>query len=194
MNNIHPGEIGFDFDGVIANTAESFVKIAAEQYGCHFQLTDITDFDVENCINIPGETVYKIFMDIMVDSLATDVQPMPGAVQTISEITASQPVTIITARSMLEPVRDWFTHYFNDSKINERINLIAMGNHDNKVHYAQEQKLNYFIDDRAETCLQLARANFRPIVFNQPWNSGRHNLPSVSSWQDIRQLLKLNGE
>ena len=193
MNNIHPKEIGFDFDGVIANTGESFVKIATKEYGYNFQLSDITQFDVEDCIDIPVDTVYKIFMDIMEDSLATDVKPMPGAIETISEITSCHPITVITARSLLDPVRDWFDHHFA-GKINERIKLTAMGDHNDKVRYAREQKLNYFVDDRAETCLQFAEANFQPILFNQPWNQGQHDFPTVSNWHDIRKLLSLTGE
>ena len=45
---LHPAEIGFDFDGVIADTVEAFIRIACEQYGhCGIRPEDITHFLVE---------------------------------------------------------------------------------------------------------------------------------------------------
>ena len=42
---IHPAEIGFDFDGVIADTVEAFIRIACEQYAhCGIRPEDITRF------------------------------------------------------------------------------------------------------------------------------------------------------
>lgn len=193
MRAISPHEIGFDFDGVIANTGEAFIRMAEEHYNITVALEEITHFDIENCINMPVEIVDDIFMKIMKDSLQTGLSPMKGAVQTINEITSSHTMTVITARSMLEPVQDWFNYHLQPLAT-KKIHLVAMGDHNDKVRYAKEHNLQYFVDDRAETCEQFAKAEFQPIVFNQPWNRGRHNLPTVSDWNEIRQLLKLNGE
>lgn len=192
MHEISPDEIGFDFDGVIANTGETFIRMAEEQHNFSLTLEEITHFDVENCINMPVEIVDEIFMEIMKDSITVGLSPMHGAVQTINEITASHKMTVITARAMLAPVENWFAHHLQPQAA-EKITLVAMGDHNDKVRYAREHKLTYFVDDRAETCMQLAEAQFQPIVFEQPWNRGRHHFPTVSNWADIRQLLKLNG-
>ena len=48
---IRPDEIGFDFDGVIADTVEAFLRIACEQHGhCGLRPEDVTDFSVEQCL------------------------------------------------------------------------------------------------------------------------------------------------
>jgi uncharacterized protein len=182
-------EIGFDLDGVIADTGEAFIRLACEEHAfCSFTLKDITSFQVEDCLNIPTPIVETIFDAILRNSLATGLQPMQGAVEVITEMTASAPVTIITARSLHQPVEDWLHHFFS-AQACAHIRLVAMGHHDDKARYIHEHKLRYFIDDRVETCLHLANVAITPLVFSQPWNQGKHNLQSVESWQEIQAML-----
>jgi uncharacterized HAD superfamily protein len=182
-------QIGFDFDGVIADTAEAFIRLACSEYGyCGFSSEDITNFELENCLDIPRELVEQIFTDILTDSIATALQPMPGAVQCLEHFTASSPVTIITARPISEPVFDWLDKFFTGSG-REKLKVVATGDHNDKVRYIHEHGLKYFIDDRAETCIQLAREAITPFVFTQPWNRDRHSLRTVADWDEIRALV-----
>jgi uncharacterized protein len=186
---IDSGEIGFDLDGVIADTAGAFIRLACEEHEfCSFTLEDITSFQVEDCLSIPAGVVETIFDAILRDSLGTGLQPMEGAVQVISDMACAAPVTIITARSLHQPVQDWLEHFFPAATC-ANIRLVAMGHHDDKARYIHEHKLRYFVDDRIETCLQLAEVAITPLVFSQPWNQGRHGLQSVGSWQEIRAML-----
>jgi uncharacterized HAD superfamily protein len=188
---IQSKEIGFDLDGVIADTAEAFIRLACEEHAfCSFTLDDITTFQVEECLEIPIPVVERIFEAILRDSLASGLQPMKGAVEVITEMTASAPVTIITARSLQRPVEEWLEHFF-PARVCDHIHLVAMGRHDDKARYIHEHMLRYFVDDRAETCLQLADTAITPFVFSQPWNQGKHGLQSVGSWQEIRAMLTL---
>lgn len=182
-------EIGFDLDGVIADTAESFLRIACSKYGyCSFTREDITNFELENCIPIPRQLVEQIFTEILTDSLATGLQPMEGAVETLTFLAESSPITIITARPILQPVLDWIDVFF-PAKTRDATQVIATGDHNDKIQYIHENGLKYFVDDRAETCMQLADANIIPLVFSQPWNQNRHNLQSVENWDDVRELI-----
>lgn len=194
MNNdlkIPPHELGFDLDGVIADTAAAFLKIACEQYNyCSFTLEDITNFELEDCIGMPAATVDKIFLDILKDSLATGLEPMPGAVQVLNELASKAPITVITARPLKQPVVDWFDSILPLST-RKVIKLVATGDHDDKLRYIKEHKLKYFIDDRAETCQELAK-QITPLVYNHPWNRNRHNLATVENWQEIRDLIILD--
>lgn len=185
---IHPAQLGFDFDGVIADTASAFIRLACEQFGlCDIKLNHITDFSVEKCLKMSREVAESIFLQILQDSIGTRVAPMEGAVEVLSEMTRSATITIVTARPESQPVRDWFETVLPTATL-DKIQIVAMGDHDDKTRYIKELQLSHFIDDRAETCLQLESAGISPIVYSQPWNRNRHSLPSVSSWQDIRQL------
>jgi len=186
---IQVNTIGFDFDGVIANTAETFIQIACSEYGyCSFSKEDITNFDLENCLDLPQAHVEKIFTDILTNSIATGLKPMSGAVETLTEFADIAPVTIITARPIHQPVIDWLDSFFPAATC-RKIKIVATGDHNDKVRHIHEHGLHYFIDDRAETCLQLARENITPIVFSQPWNRDRHSLQTVENWAEIRDLI-----
>ena len=182
-------EVGFDFDGVIADTAEAFIQLACSKYRyCSFTLDDITNFELENCIDIPTDVVEKIFTDIMTDSIATGLLPILGAVETLTRLTQKSSVTIITARPAKQPVYDWLDRFFPTPAL-KKIKVVATGDHNDKVRYIHEHGIKYFIDDRAETCIQLAKENIVPFVFSQPWNRGRHNLQTVANWGEVSSLI-----
>ena len=186
---IHPAEIGFDFDGVIADTVEAFIRIACEQYDhCGIQPSDITDFLVERCLEMDAGLAESIFLQILEDSVGTGLLPMPGAVEVLGELSNQAQVTIVTARPQAEPVHHWLQTVFSPS-VYRRMQVVAMGDHDDKVRHIRHLGLTAFVDDRAETCLQMHQAGIQALVFAQPWNQHRHSsLPSVQNWQEIRHL------
>lgn len=188
LKKINPAALGFDFDGVIADTGGSFLRLACDRYGfCDLRLEDITSFEVEKCLDIDPAIIQSIFMEILLDSIGTGLRPMPGAVEVMAELSKLAELTVVTARPEPEPVHAWLETVLPPSTCS-RIRVIAMGDHDDKPQHIQRLGLTHFIDDRAETCTQLDRAGICSIVFNHPWNENRHNLPMVTSWQEIRSL------
>ena len=186
-------EIGFDFDGVIADTAGAFLRLACEEYEyCSFTLEDVTHFEVSECLTIPDEYISAILKVLNEDCLGASLEPMPGAVEVLSAIArqmpAHSPVRVITARRLHDPVAAWLAHHFPADAL-EMIHLTAMGEHDDKLRHIKEYGLKFFVDDRAETCLGLAEGGISPLVFSQPWNRRRHGLPTVTSWREIASLL-----
>ncbi len=188
-DKVAPGEIGFDFDGVLADIAEAFLRIACEEYDyCSFTAEDITSFQVEQCLNMPLTLVERIFDDILQDSLTAGLRPMPDMPEVVSELTDLAPVTIITARPHSQPVADWLDNFL-PGRACARIKLIAMGDHDGKLDYIRAQGLRYFVDDRTRTCRMLHDAAITPIVFSQPWNRNTHPFRTVENWREIRAMV-----
>jgi uncharacterized protein len=182
-------EIGFDFDGVIADTAAAFIELACSKHGhCGFNLQQITAFELETCLDLPRTLVSEIFTDILTDSLSTDLQPIEGALEGLSDFTRRGTVTIITARPLRQPVIDWLDRYL-PTPVCRRLRVVATGDHDDKLRHIRHYGLRYFIDDRAETCRQLAREEIVPFVFRQPWNRDDHDLQTVADWREIRALV-----
>lgn len=187
---IRPEQIGFDFDGVIADIGEAFLRIACNEHNyCTLRLEDITSFQVETCTKIPGTIVQSIFTDILNDSLATGLQPIPGALDTLTMLAQRSNITIITARSLANPVLDWLDNYLPSSACT-KITLIAMSDHDKKVRFIKEQNLQFFVDDRAETCDQVAEAGLTPILYQQPWNRSWNGHTTVGSWLEIEDFIE----
>ena len=187
---ISPEQIGFDFDGVIADIGEAFLRLACSDHNyCTLKLEEITSFEVETCTKIPEAIVQKIFTDILHDSLATGLLPITGALETMTKLAQLSGVTIITARSLANPVSDWLENYLAPSTCT-KIHIIAMSDHNEKVRYIKERNLQFFVDDRAETCSQVAEAGLTPLLYRQPWNKGWNGYDSVGSWQEIEALIK----
>ena len=185
---IDPSLLGFDFDGVIADTSETFLRLACEEYGlCGIRKEDITNFEVEQCLDVNPEIINAIFMRVLGDSVSTGLKPMPDAIAVLCELADMAVVTVVTARPYSGPVHDWLETMLPESTL-PKIRVVAMGAHDDKPRHIHKQGLRYFIDDRAETCVQLSDAGINSIVFSQPWNQDRHQLPTVNSWQEIRAL------
>ncbi|NOX24966.1 MAG: hypothetical protein GXP59_02410 [Deltaproteobacteria bacterium] len=187
---IDPKLIGFDIDGVVSNTSEAFLRILKQKHGIEgIKVTDITEFDVSKCLAIAPETIDEIFGILLRNPIEADLQPMPHAVTVLREIGRHAPLTLITARPEPKPIAAWLQHILGQDTFRQ-VRLTAMGDHDGKAEYIKKSGLKYFIDDRHQTCLELVRHGITPLVFRQPWNEGRHNLLSVSSWREIRDLCE----
>ena len=188
MKKIDPKLIAFDIDGVVADTVEAFLRLAKERHGISaFTAAHITEFDVAKCLPIAPEIIDAIFATLLETPIEADLQPMPDAVSVLTSLCRWAPLTFITARPLHQPIADWLAQILGPATFS-RTRLIAMGDHDNKSAYLKELGLQYFIDDRAETCVSLKEQGFSPVVFSQPWNQGQHQLPTVASWREIEAL------
>lgn len=186
---LEPATTGFDFDGVIADTVEAFLRIACEDYGhCGISADDITSFCVEECLPVERQTLAAIFEHITFEPLACGLKPMDGAVQVLRNLSQGGRVTIVTARPDPQPVEDWLAHTCG-VKVCANIQVLAVGDHDDKERFIRKAGLSAFIDDRAETCLALKRQGIDARVFAQPWNRSPHGLPTLSGWDEISRLL-----
>ncbi|MBU0965415.1 MAG: hypothetical protein KKA54_03430 [Proteobacteria bacterium] len=188
---IHPGLIGFDIDCVVADTMEAFIRLAMDDYGIKVSPEDITSFQVENCLAVSPRIIEEIFVRLLVAPVENGLQPMPDAVAVLTEMSACAPLTFITARPEREPVDRWLESNFPED-VYRNSRLVAMGKHDGKAQYVRELGLQYFVDDRVETCIELAKAGISPIVFAHPWNRGRHSFASIDSWLAIKQRISIN--
>jgi len=188
MNKISPALIGFDIDGVVADTGGAFIRMASEEYGIDsITLEDITSFDVVDCLDVDHKIIENIFSRLLADPLSAGLQPMEDAIPVLHSFAEKSHLTFVTARPQAEPIARWLK-YFLQPGTYEKVRLVAMGEHDNKPPYIKDLGLKYFVDDRLQTCQMLARHGITPIVFNQPWNRNGHQLTTVNDWQEIHAL------
>lgn len=188
MEKIDPSLLGFDIDGVVADTVEAFFRLARQRHGIEgFTASQITAFEVEKCLPIDPRIIEQIFAELLENPIDADLRPMPDSVRVLTSLSRRAPLTFVTARPRQQPIATWLRRILGP-EVFPRVRLVAMGDHDRKLAYLTELGLRYFVDDRAETCVDLERQGFTPIVFAQPWNQGRHQLASVSSWREIEDL------
>lgn len=188
--SLDPARTGFDFDGVIADTVEAFLRLACEDYGhCGFSAVDLNSFYVGHCLPVADSVVEAIFEQMTHHPLAAGLKPMPGATRVLGELAREHRITIVTARPDPRPVERWLAH-FCDHRTCASIQVLATNDHDDKERFIRQAGLHSFIDDRAETCLALQRRGIDARVFAQPWNQGRHHLPTFHSWKEIGRQFR----
>ena len=67
--------------------------------------------------------------------------------------------------------------------------IIATGSYDGKVAVLLERGIEYFVEDRLETCYPIQDAGITPVLFKQPWNRRQHPFIEVSGWDEIEDLI-----
>ncbi|NTV12863.1 MAG: hypothetical protein HGA96_02845 [Desulfobulbaceae bacterium] len=185
---INPRQIGFDIDGVVADTSEAFIRLAAEDYAIKIRPDELTDFMVEECLTVSPQIIGEIFDRLLNNPLEIGLKPIPLAISVLRELAQEAHLTFITARPNPEPITAWLENHLGAAAFS-KTRIVATGDHDGKAPHIRRFGLNYFIDDRHLTCSQLAsEPDITPIVYSQPWNRGRHTLNSVESWPEIRLL------
>ena len=184
---IHPQHIGFDIDGVVADTMEAFIRIAAADYGVAVAPDEITEFQVEDCLDMNPAHIQEIFERLLEDPQSSGLKLMPYAKEVLTEFAKQAPLTFITARPQRKPIAGWLENALGRA-VYKSVRLVATGEHDGKTNHIKEMGLKYFVDDRVQTCLMLHQDGVTPYVFSQPWNDGKHTLQTVDSWLAIRNL------
>lgn len=186
LMNIHPERIGFDIDGVVADTMEAFIRIAAD-HGKTVLPDQITEFEVENCLPLDRTLIESIFARLMQAPLESGLKPMYNAVSVLQDFSVMAPLTFITARPLAEPIASWLESVLSPEAYG-KTRLVATGLHDDKARHIKKLGLRYFVDDRAETCAGLAKEGITPILYRQPWNRGKNSFKTVTDWPAIRSL------
>lgn len=176
--------LGFDIDCVVADTMEAFIRLARTEYKIEVRPEQITRFNVEECLDMDDVIVETIFKKLMVDPIGHDMKLLPGAKMVLQKIQHHAPLTFITARPDKEPIAAWLQKELG-LQTTVDMQIIAMGDHNGKKEHIQDLGISHFIDDRHETCEHLDKDEITAIVYDQPWNRGRHDLPVVRDWQDI---------
>lgn len=185
---ISSAHLGFDIDGVVADTSEAFIRMAAEDYGIAIHPEELTDFLVEECLTCSPKIIAEIFDRLLKTPLEVNLQPIPHAITVLQELAQEAPLTFITARPDPEPISAWLESHLG-AAVFAQTRIVATGDHDTKAPHIRRFGLRYFVDDRHLTCNRLAsEPDITPIVYSQPWNRGRHTLNSVESWHEIRTL------
>ncbi len=188
---IRPDLIGFDIDCVVADTMEAFIRLSADEYGIAVHPHEITSFHVESCLNMDEQIINEIFSRLLTDPVENGLKPVENAVAVLTRLSRHAPLTFITARPHGEPIDNWLRSVLPpEAYANTR--LVAMGDHDGKVKHVKRMGLQYFVDDRVETCTELAKSGFFPVVFDQPWNRGKHEFASVDTWFGIKEMIDVH--
>ncbi len=187
---IRPGQIAFDIDGVFADTMALFLEIARRDYGInHIRYDDITQYFLENCLDIEPHIIKDIINRILEGDGAAALEPMEGAVEVLSDIASSGPLLFVTARPTLGSIKTWVERMLPGAPF--AIDVVATGSFEAKADVLKARGIEYFVEDYLEICFMLDEQGITPILFQQPWNRFSHPFREVAGWAEIRTLIDL---
>jgi uncharacterized protein len=186
---ITPGAVAFDIDGVVANTMRLFIEIARDKYQIDgLRYSDITDYDLTACLDLEESEVYGIAQHIFDGSYDTPLLPIDGAPDVLKRLSRfDAPVLFITARPYPGPMAKWIKTAVGLETAD--CEIIATGSFEKKAEILLDRSIEWFVEDRLETCFLLDQAGIKPIVFRQPWNRKPHSFVEVESWAGLADLI-----
>jgi uncharacterized protein len=189
LGGIPLDQLGFDIDGVVADIMTTFLDMARERYGPHpFSYDDITTFYLEDCLGFDPGVVAALIRELIDRPHELPVEPFPQAVPVLSRLAEEAPLVFVTARDRPGPIQLWLNRTLAPVP-SRSIWVMATGDPDTKLHYLKAHAIQYFVEDRLETCFDLARSGITPIVFAQPWNRKPHPFLEVAGWPELASLL-----
>ena len=182
--------LAFDIDGVVADIMTTFLDLARERYNCghHLRYEHITAFRLEDCLDLSPDIIRTLIRELIDRPHELAVEPIPQAVPVLTRLARETPLVFVTARDRAAPIKTWLQRQLPEVPP-KSIRVVATGDHRTKIHYLLDHRLHYFVEDRLETCLQLAQHGVTPILFAQPWNRRPHPFREVADWPELARLL-----
>jgi hypothetical protein len=186
---LHP--VSFDVDGVVGDIFGHFAAVAAAEFGItgldFDSVKNYTELDKE--LGLSRETIFKIVQTMLFGPWAMRLEPYPGAAELLSRWGQTHRLLFVTARPDGSPVEAWIRNLLAGLPP-ERIEVLLVDDPDHKANLLVEHGIAAFVEDRLDTCCQLAaKTNVRPIIFDQPWNRHWHPFEVVKSWAEIETLV-----
>ena len=185
--------LAFDIDGVFADTMTLFLDIARDEYNINsIKYEDITNYMLEECIDIDTKTINEIIIRIMDGSYAAELKPLDGAVEVLTRIGRNHGALLfVTARPYIGHIQDWILKLLPLES--ELIDLVATGSFEDKADVILSKGYSCFVEDRLDTCFLLKDAGINPVLFKQPWNRGSHPFLEVDTWSELESMIEFEG-
>ena len=189
---IHPSELAFDIDGVIADTMGLFIDIARNDFGIlNVRYEDIKEYSLNGIAGIDELTMVKIIGRILRGKHSGTLNPLDGASAVLKKLNRKHsPTLFVTARPDAGQARKWISETLGLAP--DAFEIVATGSFDDKREVLLSRGISYFVEDRLETCFTLSEAGIYPIVFKQPWNRQPHPFREVATWWELESLISLS--
>jgi uncharacterized HAD superfamily protein len=181
--------LAFDIDGVVADIMTTFLDLARERHGPHpFCYEHITTFRLKECLDLPAWLIDLLIRELIERPHELPIKPFPEAVPILTRLAEESPLVFVTARDRAKPIQRWLKQTLAPVP-DKSIWVMATGDPDTKLHYLKAHAIEFFVEDRLETCFDLAAQGITPILFAQPWNRLPHSFLEVRNWQELAGLL-----
>lgn len=185
---IDPRAIGFDVDGVVADTMRLFIDIARDDFGVEIAYEDMTCYDLGRCLDVEDDLIEGVIHRLLDGTRDDGLHPLGGVANVMRRLAdCCNPVRFVTARPSPEYILEWILERL--PLADHQVDLVATGSFEAKTDVLLEKGVRWFVEDRLETCFLLEPAGIQPILFRQPWNREPHPFPEVESWDELAEMM-----
>ncbi len=175
--------IAFDLDGVIINIFPEFRKLFLKYF--HHDIVPQKKFD----FNIPKKIANQLEVKRLWQSHLKEMTYNSNLIQGSLEINRFQKygkLIFITARP--EGTQGYLREYLNGKLGHDNFEIV-IDNSRSKLDSIKKYNLNYFVDDRFRTCLEIAPYVGKVLLFDRMWNQRREsrikNIKRVYTMDDV---------
>ena len=185
---IKPHQVAFDIDGVVADTMRLFIDIGRELYDVgHIRYEDMTAYHLGECLDLSQDLIDAIIDRILTGDYPCELAPIPGARDVLRRLGACGPVLFVTARPDPGPMTAWMNDLLPADEF--QVEMVATGSFESKADVLVSRGIDFFVEDRLDTCFLLNERRISPILFRQPWNRQPHAFVEVETWPQLAALL-----
>jgi len=164
--------IAFDLDSTLVDLTTVFNTVLDEMFPGHRKL-NVDSFQIHTEPALTNKEIWWVFYEVF--PRVKDLKPFPGAIETLEKLYqyTGDPISIITARPM------------NFATETYRLVHRIMGSIPYSLHITQDSRekikylhgIDYFVDDRRRTAIELAENGKHVYLVDRPWNQ---ELPDLS--------------
>jgi uncharacterized protein len=185
---INPHQIGFDIDGVLADTMQLFVEILDKVYGIdHVTVDQITQYELAACLDVDPQIISAANQAIIEGDYPGHLAPIHGAAEVLKRLSAYGPIRLVTARPYPGPIQAWVEELLPAERY--PVQITATGSFESKAEVLKAENITWFVEDRLETCFFLQNHDITPVLFAQPWNRRAHPFDEVDTWDQLARLI-----
>lgn len=178
MNKI----IGVDLDGVVTDVVRVIIDYLRDTGRGEFYPGDFITYNTENWASVTKEEMGKLFSTPEVYTNMPFIRDAQSGLRTLKFLGYS--LYAITSRPTV--VEDATNKWIKDNNL--PFEKVIFTTHSDKKLECINNHVDYFIEDRLETCLDLAEVCKKVFVFDSRYNRSKSlpkNIIRVFAWTDV---------
>jgi uncharacterized HAD superfamily protein len=188
--------VGLDIDGVLADFLSPFLKILAQRVGtAPIDPQSITDPSFLKHPFVSNEVISECMVEVSYqERFWQELEPLPTARhwQALDTLSRDQRLVFVTHRyerdtySIHKVTCDWLTKH-------GVTNPVVHFTQDHKSELVRKLKIQLFVDDRHENCLDVAENTEAVVMMPHRSYNGSFQHPKVQRIQDLEELFDYLG-
>lgn len=178
---------GIDIDGTVT-CPTSLVPFINESFNLNITLDDLTEYELNKCLDIPEEALYQWFMSTE-PKIYAESPIAAGARRVLQKWSNEHELYFISARgnALYDVTESWFRQH--ELKF-DHIELI--GTHD-KVSTAKKHGVELFFEDKHDNAVAISEELSIPVIlFDTPYNRkpAPKDVIRVHNWHEAEKWVE----